>query len=98
MSHVQDEFTLKSVHNDLKQVMDDGVFRFREGKEKSVDLYLEFQSGARGKEWSVQEIDDFEQKLGLIDDKKSEGEDIQIIVMQYLEASQVITDRDTLGI
>ena len=33
-----------------------------------------------------------------LDDKKSEGEDIQIIVMQYLEASQVITDRDTLGI
>ena len=56
----------------------------------SVDVYLEFQSGDEEKSsWSVGEVDDFEQKLGLIDAKKSSEDDIQVFVDQFSEASQV---------
>ena len=77
---------------DLKRVVEDGLFCFKEGQDMSVEMFLMFNSGNKEIVWSMEEVDSFEQKLGLIDDKKSEGEDIQAIIKQFLEASEVSID------
>ena len=86
---LQEELSLENVHDDLKKVVDDGVFRFKEGQDMSVDMCLEFHSDDKTIEWPIEEVNSFEQKLGLIDDKTSDGEDIQAIIGQFLEASEV---------
>lgn len=81
--------SLRNVHYDLKRVVDNGVFHFKEGQDMSVDMCLEFHSGDKTIVWPMEEVDSFEQKLGLIDDKNSDGEDIQDIIRHFLEASEV---------
>lgn len=52
-------------------------------------MYLEFHYNNKTIVWSIQDVDDFELKLGLIDDKSSDGEDIQTKIKQFLKASEV---------
>ena len=86
---LQDEYALENVQSDLDRILNNGVFKFKEEKDMSVSISLEYQIQTKKVVWSVQDIDGFEQKLGLIDSKNSDEEDIQLKIKHFLETSEV---------